>query len=169
MRHLRIFTSKNADGHGGVENFPLVIRAFIKTNRIGLFKKISYAFKLLDSFISWATWSFVLSFIIWLPVLFAGREFEVSTMYYIVPRIRVAIFSLASFGMVVCMAISLLLLPKKQNENIFKTAFKHIIEWMSIPVVVLALSAVPALDAQTRLMFGKYLGFQVTEKYRKNK
>jgi len=42
----------------------------------------------------------------------------------------------------------------------------HVLEWILIPVVILALSAIPALDAQTRLMFGRYLDFEVTDKRR---
>jgi hypothetical protein len=34
-------------------------------------------------------------------------------------------------------------------------------------VIVVFLSALPALDAQTKLMFGKYMEFWVTEKKRK--
>jgi hypothetical protein len=40
------------------------------------------------------------------------------------------------------------------------------IQWIFIPIVALALGAMPALEAQTRLFFGKYLGFWVTPKVR---
>ena len=36
--------------------------------------------------------------------------------------------------------------------------------WLFIPVVGLILTTLPALDAHTRLLFGKYLHYQVTEK-----
>ena len=36
--------------------------------------------------------------------------------------------------------------------------------WLLIPVVGLILTTLPALDAHTRLLFGKYLHYQVTEK-----
>ena len=40
------------------------------------------------------------------------------------------------------------------------------VEWCFVPVVAIVLSAIPALDAQTRLMTGNYLEFWVTEKKR---
>jgi hypothetical protein len=153
----------------GVENLPIVIRAFLRMKKISWFNKLSYGYKLLDSFVSWATWSFLLLFGSWLPVLFASREFASSTVYYTAPRIRSIIFSLASVGIFICMIISLLLLPKKDIKYSILIKAKHIFEWLLIPVVLLVLSAVPALDAQTRLMLGKYMEFWVTQKTRNNK
>ncbi|OIO33848.1 MAG: hypothetical protein AUJ70_02390 [Candidatus Omnitrophica bacterium CG1_02_40_15] len=150
----------------GVENFPIVIRAFLKSKSIPLYSRISHGFKLLDAFVSWATLPFLLTFISWLPAVFAEREFETSTVYYITPRIRGSIFSLAFCGIVICMIISLLLLPKVRTKQNFIKRVMHIFEWLLIPIIVLVLSALPALDAQTRLMFGRYMEFWVTEKHR---
>ena len=150
----------------GVENFPIVIRAFIKNRRIPLYDRFSYSCKLLDAFVSWATWSFLLAFVSWLPALFAGKEFASTTVYYIAPRIQGAIFVLASFGVVVCMIISLRLLPKEKAGDDLSKRLVHVLEWFSIPFIVLFLSAIPALDAQTRLLFGRYMEFWVTEKSR---
>ena len=153
----------------GVENFPIVIRGFLQSKKITFKQKISYGYKLLDSFISWATWSFLLLFGSWLPAFFASREFASSTVYYTAPRIRGMLFGLASVGIIVCMIISLLLLPRKITKYGALVKIRHIFEWLLIPVILLFLSALPALDAQTRLMFGKYMEFWVTDKYRKNK
>ena len=152
----------------GVENLPIVIRAFLKSRTITLYKKISYTFKMLDAFISWATWSFILSFGLWLPAMFASREFSSSTVYYITPRINESVYSLGAIGILVCMIISLLLLPKTKIKYALFNRIIHAFEWFFIPLIVLVLSAIPALDAQTRLMFGKYMEFWVTQKYRKS-
>jgi hypothetical protein len=151
----------------GVENFPIVIRGFLNSKKITLKQKISYSYKLLDSFISWATWSFLILFGSWLPAFFASREFASSAVYYTAPRIRGTMFSLASIGLLVCMVISLLLVPREKGKYSFLLKVKHGFEWLLIPVVLLFLSALPALDAQTRLMFGKYMEFWATKKYRK--
>ncbi len=150
----------------GVENLPIVMRAFLKAKEISLYKRLMLGVRMFDSFISWATWSFLLAFITWLPNLFAGKEFETSTMFYMAPRIKDIIFALSLAGLLFCMIISLLFLPPGVKAQRFSRRVLHILEWMVIPVVVLLLSAIPALDAQTRLMFGKYMDFQVTHKHR---
>jgi cellulose synthase/poly-beta-1,6-N-acetylglucosamine synthase-like glycosyltransferase len=42
------------------------------------------------------------------------------------------------------------------------------LQWLTIPIVGFFLSALPGLDAHTRLMLGKYLEYRVTEKVAKN-
>jgi hypothetical protein len=150
----------------GIENFPIVIRGFLRCKTVSLYKKIMLTIKLLDNSTSWATTSFLLTVISWMPLVFATRQFASTTVYYIAPRIRSIIFLLASFGIAVCMLISFILLPPEKGRFSLLKKGLHCAEWLLIPFVVLVLSELPALDAQTRLMFGKYLEFWVTDKYR---
>lgn len=150
----------------GVENLPIVYRAFLNKG-IPLGKKISHSFKLIAGFTSWATWSFLLTIISWLPAGLVGKEFATTTVYYTAPRIRFTIFSLASVGILICIVISLLLLPREKHDRNLGKRILHALEWVYIPAVILFLSALPALDAQTRLMFGRYMEFWVTDKGRK--
>jgi len=39
-----------------------------------------------------------------------------------------------------------------------------IIQWYLLPIVSFVLSSLPALDAHTRMIFGKKLDYKVTEK-----
>jgi hypothetical protein len=150
----------------GVENFPVVMRGFLQSKKISLYKKVSYGYKLFDTFISWATWSFILLFGSWLPVFFVNKEFASSTVYYTAPRIKTTIYTMAFTGIIVCMIISLLLLPAKRTRHNLFAKFIHTLEWLTIPAIILILSAVPALDSQTRLLFGKYMEFWVSDKQR---
>lgn len=150
----------------GVENFPSVMRGFLKDTKIPLPKKLDLGFKLFAMHISWATWGFLLTVIGWLPALFAGREFSSTVLYYSAPRITGIIFNLASLALVTSIILSLCLLPKKKPKHPLRERVFLALEWLLIPFIVSFLGALPALDAQTRLMFGRYMEFWVTEKKR---
>jgi hypothetical protein len=53
--------------------------------------------------------------------------------------------------------------PKPVNWPFWKKAAIHL-QYLSYPVVGLVLSVVPALEAHTRLLLGRYLEYRVTEK-----
>ena len=154
----------------GVENFPIVLRAFLKSKKISLYNKLRHGFKLLEGHISWATWGFLLSFIGWLPALFTHLEYPGSVIYYNTPRVTATIFRLATISLITSIIISTGLLPKgKKKERLLLTEkITHALEWLTLPFVLVFFSALPALDAQTRLMLGRPLQFRVTEKKRKN-
>ena len=150
----------------GVENFPIVMRAFLCAKGIPLRRRIAHAFKLFGGHVAWATWPFLIGVVGWLPALVAGREFSSSVVYYSAPRIAAIIFRLASVSLLTTVVLSACLLPKAPARFPWLRKAGHVVEWCLVPVVVIVLSAIPALDAQTRLMTGHYLEFWVTEKRR---
>jgi hypothetical protein len=152
----------------GVENFPLVMRAFIKSDKIPLSQKLRHGFKLFEGHISWATWGFLLSVIGWMPVLFARREFASSVVYYNVPEIANTIFNLASLCLFATIILSYLLLPSNPVRYSIFRKIGHALEWLMLPFIMVFLSALPALHAQTRLMTGQYLEFWVSDKLRQS-
>lgn len=152
----------------GIENFPILMRGFMKSSSIPFRQKFQHTIKIFEAFIAWATWPFILAMIGWLPAVFASREFSNSVLYYTAPRIAGTIFNLATVSLVTTIVLSLCLLPKKKIRYSILKRILHALEWLLIPVVAIFFSALPALDAQTRLMFGRYMEFWVTDKTRKH-
>jgi len=60
--------------------------------------------------------------------------------------------------------LSIALLPKADVRYPLLVKIGHALEWMILPFIFVFLGALPALDAQTRLMRAKYLEFFVTGK-----
>lgn len=151
----------------GVENFPIVLRAFIKSKKITLVNKVRHGIKLFEGHLAWATWPLLLGVFGWLPALFSSQEFSGSVLYYSAPRITGIIFHLATLCLVLTIILSLCLLPQKKIRHSFFKKLHHALEWFLVPLIAVFFSALPALDAQTRLMLGRYMEFWVTDKPRK--
>jgi hypothetical protein len=70
-------------------------------------------------------------------------------------------------GLVFSAYLSFLLLPPKPLKY---GKWKYLIfgaGWLLFPLMMIFFSSLPALDAQTRWMLGKYMGFWPTEKVKK--
>ena len=151
----------------GVENFPLVTRAFLRADAIPLVTRVKHLFKMFEGHVAWATWAFLLTFVGWLPVLFASKQFSRAVLYYSSQRITGIIFNLSFLSFIVSTALSLFLLPRKKIKRSFIKKIGFACEWLFVPLIATFFGALPALDTQTRMMFGRSLGFWVTDKKRK--
>ena len=151
----------------GVENFPFLVGGFMQNRNISVFTKLRRSFQLLESHVTWAVWAFIIGIIAPMPILWGGRFFAQSAIGYNLPRITGLLFNFTVYTSLVWILLSWTILPPRPKGVSW---FKNVImvaEWMIVPVVILVLGSTPALDAQTRLMFGRYMEFSATEKTRK--
>jgi hypothetical protein len=152
----------------GSENIPYVIYGFLKNKKIILKEKIRHVFILLDGFWSWAVSSLLIFFLGWLPLMLGGQNFQGTLMSYNLPRITSNIMTVAMFGMIISAATSMLLLPPRPEKISKWSNFYMILQWFFLPITLIIFGSFPALDAQMRLLLGKYMGFWTTEKTGKN-
>jgi len=150
----------------GIEHFPFIVTQAIEHKEIPLFDKISKIWRLLGNTISWSTASFYLMFVGWLPTILSDN-FRTTVLAYNFPYISRIILSLAWIGLVITVYISFSFLPPKPKGVKTAKYFGMIIEWVVTPISAIVFGSIPALDAQTRLMLGKYMTFWVTPKITK--
>jgi len=151
----------------GVENVPYFLFGFIKNKLIPLRKKLYYGFIIAEGNHSWATNAVILFLLGWLPVVVGGPEFNKTVLSFSLPYLTRTIMTLAMLGLVSSAVLSIVLLPSRPPQF---GRFKHflmILQWILFPATTILLGAIPALDAQTRLMIGRYMGFWITPKTRK--
>jgi hypothetical protein len=58
-------------------------------------------------------------------------------------------------------------LPDRKIKHPLRARAVFALEWLFVPVIAVFLSAMPALETQTRFMFARYMEFWVTDKRRK--
>ena len=152
----------------GIENFPLLARAFLANKKIPLRKKSKHLFTMLEGHWSWATNAFVIVLLGWLPVMIGGPKFNESVLAHNLPYMTRYLMNAALIGLVVSMFLSLMLLPPRPKRYTRKRYIYMFLQWFLVPITAPFLGAMPAIDSQTRILFGKYFGeFWVTEKVRK--
>ncbi|HKM40909.1 MAG TPA: glycosyltransferase family 2 protein [Patescibacteria group bacterium] len=151
----------------GSENVPYLIFNYFK-NKKGLNKARTWRHIWIQiyGFHSWATTALIIGFVGWLPMLLGGDRFNATVMVFNLPAITRTLMTISMLGLFISAIVSSLLLPKKpKNYGFFKT-IALFFEWLCVPVVIIFFGAIPCLDAQIRLMFGRYMGFWVTPKSR---
>lgn len=150
----------------GIENFPYLMMGFRKNNKIPVIKKIRRAANILESHYTWALWAIIITFIAPLPIIFGGGLFRQTAIGYNLPSVAAALFRISVLTMFICMVISAKLLPPRPKDVKPSKRLVMATQWLLAPVIAATVGSIPAIDAQTRLMLGKYMHFQVTEKSR---
>lgn len=151
----------------GAENLPYLLMGFVKNPRIPFWKKFTTAFVQLEGFWSLATNPIMIFLLGWMPLILGGRVFNETVLSYNLPIITRNLMIIAMFGLVLSAIISISLLPPIP-EFVKKTRFRitMVLQWVLVPFTLVIFGAIPGLDAQTRLMLGRYMGFWVTPKHR---
>jgi hypothetical protein len=151
----------------GVENIPYLIFNTIKRWRVMPKRKmISRIFVQLYGFHSWATNALIIAVIGWMPLILGGERFHATVLSTNLPFVTRTLMSIAMFGLILSAILSTLLLPKRPRKYGLRRNLIMFCQWLVLPFSIIIFGAIPGLEAQTRLMLGKYLGFWVTPKSR---
>ncbi len=151
----------------GCNEIPYVIYGFIKNKKISLRDKIKHLYNLVDGHWSWATAALLIFFLGWLPVSLGGQDFGITVLSYNLPHVTGNIMTISLIGLLVSSILSTLMLPRRPEDVSRTKTVTLILQWALLPITLTIFGTFPALDAQIRLMLGKYMGFWVTEKVRK--
>ena len=151
----------------GVGDIPYFMLGFIKNKKIPLRKKFSLGLELIEGHFSWATASIMIFLLGWLPLVIGGPEFGGTLISYNLPKIISRIMTIAMIGLVGSIYLSFLVLPPKPPEYGKRKYIIFAFGWILFPIMMLFFTSLPALDAQTRWMLGRYMGFWPTEKFRR--
>ena len=152
----------------GAENFAYTLFGFIKIPEIPLKKKLYFSLIMLEGLWSWATNALLIFFLGWLPLTLGGDAFNSTLLSYNLPRAARFIMTLTMVGILTSIVISTSFLPPRPEHMPKRKYLYMVLQWLLMPLTLILFGAIPALEAQTRLMVGGRwrLGFWVTPKYR---
>ena len=148
----------------GVENIPYMISRFWRNGKINIGKKFKYGFNLMEGMYSWATAPILIFILGRLPLYVAGQDFKNKALFANTPFTLEFLMTTAMMGVLFSAILSFFLLPKKPAKLPWWQNLSIVVQWVFLPVTLIIFGSLPAIDAQTRLMLGKKLGFTVSEK-----
>ncbi len=149
----------------GVENFPYMMEAFMQDKQMPLLTKARWLFKQVEGMYTWATAPLLIFILGYLPFLVAPDAFRAFTIFQNTPFTLQWLMRFSMIGLFVSATLALTLLPKPPAHFSRPYAYGIILlQWLLLPITFILFGALPAIDAQTRPMFGKYLGFHISPK-----
>ncbi len=151
----------------GVENFPYLVTNALKNKRIPLWKKFIYIERMLEGFYFWATASIMIAALGWLPLLLGGDRFSEGVFFFNLPFLTQSMMQIATVFLIFSVYINLVIIPPRPARYSKWRTISMILQWVFVPIVSTIFGSIPAIDAQTRLMFGSYMEFWITPKARK--
>ncbi len=148
----------------GVEHIPFIIKKYF-TQEIDFWDKTD---KVLFKIWGDLKWGFLAIFVtfgsLFLPIV--NPQFRVSVLSVNLPIISSWILSAAFLGLFATIYVHEKTAPARPKSWSYFRKIWSYIQWLLIPIILVTISSLPAIDAQTSLMFGRKLEFRVTNKTR---
>ncbi len=153
----------------GIADVPYFLFGYWKKRKeISAKRMRQYAIPVIEGFYSWATHAVLLLALGWLPIILGGEDFNQTLFSYNLPRVTRVILTIAMIGIISSAYLSIRILPPRPPQYGRWKYSIIVFQWFLVPVTLIVFGAFPAIEAITRLMVGKYMGFWVTEKHRKS-
>ena len=147
----------------GVSDDPWIIKNYFLTKGIPFWEKTFRLIWVIWAHFSWPVNWFLITIGLTLPTLL-NPAFARTALGYSVPKVSSFLLTFALLFLVVTIAIDSYYKPKKSDSLPKWRMVLSPLEFVLMPIVGFIFSALPGLDAHTRLMLGKYLEYKVTEK-----
>jgi len=139
-------------------------QAFFKPNKIPRHKIIAKFARLLEGHLNWSTAPLILLFAAYPVFLFHTSSTTFGFLANELPQYASQLQRVAMVGIAVSIYLSMRWLPPKPARYKRRRTIWMVLQWVYLIPTTLIYSAFAAINAQVRLMFGRYLGFIVTEK-----
>ena len=149
----------------GVEHIPYVFKQYFRRTDIDFWNKTDKLLFVVWANLKWGTLALLVTFA-GLIIPYINPSYSESAVAINLPIVSSWILTIAFMGLFATIFVhEKTVPPRPKNWSIFKKAWSYI-QWLLLPVVLVTISTIPAIDAQTSLMFGRYLEFRVTNKAR---
>ena len=149
-----------------VEYYPHLVMPLLKS-KAPFWDRLYKLYQYMEGDFNWATASILISLLGWLPLFLGGQAFQQSVIGYNLPLATKTLMTIATCFLIFSVYINLILLPPRPKKYSVWRSIMMYLQWFLVPITSVVFGSLPAVEAQTRLMLGRYLEFWVTPKTRK--
>ena len=147
----------------GASDDPWIIKDYFLVPGIPFWEKTMRLIYVLWSHFLWPVNWFLITLGLTVPTLF-NPAFGRTALGYTVPKLSSFILTISLSFLIVTIAIDNFYKPPRPSKFSVWRVFLSPFEFVLMPIAGFFFSALPGLDAHTRLMLGKYIEYRVTEK-----
>jgi len=152
----------------GTEQIPYLLWSFSKKGKeFPWWKKFKWLFVEWEGKWSWCLVALIITILGRLPMWVAPESVRQSALFFNAPHLLETLMIMAMCGLMISAILSIPLLPRRPESQSPHKYIIMVLQWLLLPLTMIFVAAIPAIDAVTHLMFGKYLGFNVSQKKRK--
>lgn len=149
----------------GVEHIPYIFTQYFKRDDINFWDKTDKLFFITWSYFKWGTLALFITFG-GLIIPLVNPHYKESVLAVNLPTISSWILDGAFLGLFSTIYVHEKTVPKRPHDwNIILRIWSYV-QWVLVPIILVSLATIPAIDAQTTLMFGKRIEFRITNKAR---
>ncbi len=146
----------------GASDDAYIIKKYFLDTEAPFWDKTIRVFKVIEDHFMWPVNWFIVTLGANMPPLL-NETFSRTVMGKTLPQVSSAILTISLVSLVTMVLIDIKARPKVDGVPLIRRLLSPF-EFVLLPVVGFFFSALPGLDAHTRLMMGKYLEYRVTEK-----
>ncbi len=147
----------------GASDISYSLKKFFTTPHINPIVKLKRILYLMETHLFWTISFFILTVSASVPPL-VNPEFKRTVLGFLLPKLSGLILTLSSLMLILYVYLDYQLRTKLEHKIRLRSIPFLFIQWYLLPIVSFIFSSLPALDAHTRLLFGKKIKYKVTEK-----
>ncbi len=147
----------------GVSDDAYIIKQYILSDDIPITDKTLKVLHVIQDHFLWPVNWFAITVSASLPPIL-NSEFNKTMLGKTLPQVTSLILTLALISMIVIFIVDAINRPSRPESKGIISKITQPLEFLLLPVVGFFFSALPGIDAHTRLMLGKYIEYKVTEK-----
>jgi cellulose synthase/poly-beta-1,6-N-acetylglucosamine synthase-like glycosyltransferase len=150
--------------YGASDIAYIATNLFTSKRNVPFWPTFMWMIRALDGYVTAASISIIVAIGGWIPLLINSQAYR-NVIAHQLPDLISSIQQIALLGIVIMVFMSFKLLPPRPERYKRRRTVGMVVQWVLMPLTAIVYLSFAALNAQTRLLFGRYLTkFDVTTK-----